>query len=206
MKKSISSIAFLFFISLSLFAAPNPKGMIIRDTDTLHVTFIIPVTGPNYPNLQDSVRYLDALDNECYLSPEDAKEYCFEHKGKLIRMVSCVNTLSLDPSRPLQIFLHLVLDGPLKLFKHYTRGTSGAPGSATQGGAPAMYGSGQSNTYLLKMNVEDMVYYDDMNFKKDIPVFFEKCTTLVKMIEDKIYLKRDIEEIVNYYNTKCGSN
>jgi len=37
-------------------------------------------------------------------------------------------------------------------------------------------------------------------------VFFEKCPALVKMIEDKIYLKKDIEEIVNYYNTKCGSN
>ena len=180
--------------------------MIIRDKDTLYVTFIIPVTGPNYPNLQDSVRYLDALNNECYLSPEDAKEYRFENKGKLIRMVSCVNTLSFDPGRPLQIFLHLVLDGPLKLFKHYTRGTAGALSSATTGGAPAMYGSGQSNTYLLKMNIEDVVYYDDMNFKKDIPVFFEKCPALVKMIEGKIYLKKDIEEIVNYYNTKCGSN
>jgi hypothetical protein len=123
MKKSFSFCIILFILSISLFAAPNPKGMIIRNTDTLYVTFIIPVTGPNYPNLQDSVRYLDPLNNECYLSPEDAIEYRFEHKGKLIRMISTY--LPSNSGDSTKVFLQLLIDGPLKLFKHYTRASSG---------------------------------------------------------------------------------
>lgn len=207
MKNSISFSILFFFISTSLFAAPNPKGMIIRDTDTLYVTFIIPVTGPNYPNLQDSVRYLDPLNNECYLSPEDAKEYRFEHKGKLIRMISCVNTLSLDPGRALQIFLQLEIDGPLKLYKHYTRGSSGGMYSGgAPGGGTTMYGNGQSSNYALKMGSEDLVYYDNINFKNDFPAYLKNCPELVQLIQDKVYLKKDIEAIVTFYNTKCGKN
>lgn len=167
--------------------------MIIRNTDTLYVTFIIPVTGPNYLNLQDSVRYLDHLNNECYLSPEDAKEYRFEHKGKLIRMISCVNTLSLDPGRPQQLFLQLIIDGPLKLFKHYIMTYNGSS-------------SGSRPYYVLQAGNEKKEYYDDKYFKNQLPIVINTCPELIKMIQDKVYLKKDIEEIVTYYNIKCRSN
>jgi hypothetical protein len=68
-----------------------------------------------------------------------------------------------------------------------------------------MYGGGgQSTSFLLKMGSENMFFYHNINFKKDIPVFLNKCPELVKMIQDKVYLKKDIEEIVTYYNAKCG--
>ncbi len=54
------------------------------------------------------------------------------------------------------------------------------------------------------MNGGTMLYYRDMNSEKDIPIFLNNCPAVVKMIEDKVYLKTDIEKIVNYYNNNCG--
>ncbi len=107
--------------------------MIIRNIDTLHVTLIIPVTDPNYITMQDGIRYLDSLNNECRINPGDANEFRFEHKGQLIRMVSLIDTFSAASDGKTKIFLNLLIDRPLKLFKYYTNSSttiySGSPGS-----------------------------------------------------------------------------
>jgi len=45
-----------------------------------------------------------------------------------------------------------------------------------------------------------------MNFKNDMPVFLKKCPELVKMIQDKVYGRGDLDKIVTFYNANCGGN
>jgi hypothetical protein len=211
MKKIIRCITLMLAISFSLIAAPNPKGMIIRNTDTLYATFIIPVTGPNFVMLQEGVRYLDSLNNECRINPGDAKEFRFEHKGKLIRMVSQFNNNSFDPDSGTTKFRHIVIDGPIKLFNYYTAGGyggthNGGPGYQATNSTYAGGTGNQSKKYKLQKGPGELISYDNMHFKNDMPIFLEKCPDLVKMIQDKVYRRADIEQIVNYYNSNCGNN
>ncbi len=41
------------------------------------------------------------------------------------------------------------------------------------------------------------------NFKKAASRFFKDCTSLVQKIENRAYKKRDIKEIVAFYNNEC---
>ncbi|MCF6280406.1 MAG: hypothetical protein L3J14_08675 [Flavobacteriaceae bacterium] len=42
------------------------------------------------------------------------------------------------------------------------------------------------------------------NFKKSASKYFKDCPKLVKKIESKKFRRRDIEDIVNFYNKNCG--
>jgi len=43
----------------------------------------------------------------------------------------------------------------------------------------------------------------DKSFKKAASEYFKDCLKLVKMIQDKTFTKRDLEEIVEFYNDEC---
>lgn len=67
------------------------------------------------------------------------------------------------------------------------------------------------NTYYLKRNTSDSLIHMGTNsifsgkFKVKAAKFFEKCPILAYRIKNgkKGYRKKDIFNIVNYYNTKC---
>lgn len=55
--------------------------------------------------------------------------------------------------------------------------------------------------------VEKFIKSDEMlmvNFKKTASNYFKDCPSLVDKLKNKIFKKRDIEEVVTYYNTNCN--
>ena len=66
-------------------------------------------------------------------------------------------------------------------------------------------GDEKAFSILFEKYYADLVRYGKMNFKNDMPVFVRKCPALVKLIQDKIYKRGDIEQIVSFYNANCGN-
>ncbi|WP_299253649.1 hypothetical protein [uncultured Cytophaga sp.] len=201
-------ILFITILCLSVHAlqASQIDGIIITKKDTLHVRFVVPFTGIDFTMLQRGVKYVDSLDNKCKLKPEDAKEIRFEYNGQPVRMLSRYDNLSSYSDGSTKIFLELIIDGPMKLFSYYVKNTA-VTGSG-MGGAPGASPIMMSTTYekyVLQKGIGDLVRYGKMNFKNDMPVFVRKCPALVKLIQDKIYKRGDIEQIVSFYNANCGN-
>lgn len=204
MKKLFTLIILLTSILFSANAS-KIKGIIITKKDTQHVNFIIPFTGVNYTTLQKGVKYIDSLGIKHKLTPDEAKEIRFEYNGQLVRMLSRFDNLSYS-GRSTNIFLHLQIDGQIKVFNYYVQSGGTTYGGGASGGMPMMTAGYTYSKYILQKENGDLVRYGTMNFKNNMPVFLKKCPDLVKMIQDKLYQRGDIERIINYYNTSCGSN
>lgn len=203
MKKIFSFITILFLVSFPTYAS-QVKGMIIRKTDTLNVMFIIPFTGIDCSDIQYGIKYIDNSGNKVKLKPSDAKEVRFEYESDTIRMLSRFDNISYNSDGSEKIFLKLEIDGTIKLFSYFvSHSYMSAPSGP--GGIGMMYSS-TSHKYVLQKGYADLVQYSKINFKDDLPVFLKKCPDLVKMIQNKVYIKSDIERIINYYNYNCGSN
>lgn len=104
--------------------------------------------------------------------------------------------------------------GKLSLYKVVTHGNH-VPMGVGFGGAGGMgmgMGMGASFTiesfYLKRKDEENVTHLGSTslfskNFKKAAIEYFIDCEELVVKIEDNEYKKKDIEEIVNFYNRKC---
>lgn len=62
--------------------------------------------------------------------------------------------------------------------------------------------------YLNRKNENDVVgirdnKYFTKNFKKAAALYFRDCKMLVEKIINKEFRRRHIEDIVNFYNSKC---
>jgi hypothetical protein len=93
----------------------------------------------------------------------------------------------------------------------------------TSGGAPMAMGGVGGMTMGMGFSSSTEVYYiakkdDDIviqlfnmlgvskkKFKKIVPEFFGDCPELIEKIKNKEYKKRDIVEIVDYYNNECST-
>ena len=135
MKFRILFIAF-FCLGVHVLHASQIDGIIITKTDTLHVRFVVPLTGVDFTLLQKGVKYIDKSEQKCKLNPEDAKEIRFEYNGQTVRMLSRFDNLSRNSDGSTKIFLELIIDGPMKLFSYYVRNSGVTGGGAT--GGPVM--------------------------------------------------------------------
>ena len=102
--------------------------------------------------------------------------------------------------------MKLVEEGNVKLYLDYRAYlTSLSRGANNMGPAKSSITS-----YYVSKDADDLVTHlgdrgnlFSKNFIKAASEYFEDCPELVKKIEDKEYKKRDIEEVVNYYNKDC---
>ncbi len=104
--------------------------------------------------------------------------------------------------------------GKVSLFTLLTTGYSGGmymPNGA--GGGGMMVGPGSfydiKNLYVRREGEETATHLGSnqlftKNFKKAASAFFGDCPTLVTKIENRDYTKRDIQEIVQFYNNECS--
>jgi hypothetical protein len=188
--------------------AKKIQGKIVFANETKEVTFNIPVKfltqEPNFEKLQYKVRYYDASGKKVTLRPTNAQEIQFTYKFKNIRMLSINNTLGLGSifTNNTKIFLHLEMDGHLKLFRfYYTQNNGGMYNSAT-GGMTGGYSYTVEN-YILQKGNGELKRPRNLTFKKDMGEYFRECPKLVEMIESKDFKKGDLESIVRYYNSYC---
>ena len=98
------------------------------------------------------------------------------------------------------------------LYTSTSQGYSGATGIGTGGlGSPVAVGNfySISNSYVRKAN-EDEVYHlgsdrlFSKNFKKAASDYFKDCPALVEKIQAREFKKKDLEEIIDFYNEKCN--
>lgn len=106
-----------------------------------------------------------------------------------------------------------VITGKVTLYKEVSDGYNA--GFVSGGGANGMGtismggGSHSIKNYYLKRWGDDKVFHVGSNqlfkkdFKKAASQFFNDCPSLVEKIQSDEFIKRNIGEIVNYYNVHC---
>jgi hypothetical protein len=192
-------ILICFVISLETFGAERVPGQIIFASGPVDVTLIVPVGlfggRPNTEALQKRVRYLDPKGKKRWLRPDQAIEYRFSLNGENFRMVSRPYLASLFSRSP-GVFLLQLIDGPVKMFEHrVTTQTGGGPNMAST--------TNQTISYLLQRGDEPLNEPNVFGFKKEMAQYFADCPVLVALIEEKEFKRRDIGEIVMFYNSRC---
>lgn len=188
----------LLLLSGFAFAAQQVEGTIVyAGQKEVEATFFIP-TGlfggePNTEALQKGVRYLDATGKKRKLKPDQAVEFYFNYDGNVYRFVSRQYSSGMFSRNS---FLLQLIDGRVKMFEH-RKTTRSSTGPNNMG-----Y-STQTITYLLQRGDEPLNEPNLFGFKKEMGKYFADCPELVSLIEEKEFKRRDIGEIVTYYNTKC---
>ena len=109
--------------------------------------------------------------------------------------------------------LLLEVSGKVNLYTDHSFGymATGPSGVGSPGGTS--FGGGQFysvNHYYLKRHNEETAFHigsDQLfstNFKKAASDYFSDCLVLKQKIEAKEFKKRDLVEIVNFYNSQCN--
>jgi hypothetical protein len=110
-------------------------------------------------------------------------------------------------SRP--VLMKMITEGKINLYKITTTGTSAPMGFGGMGMGMGMSYS-YENYYVCRDNSDIVIKLTTLgtfmgeNFIKAASEYFNDCIDLVNKIENKVYRKKDIEEIVKFYNTKCN--
>jgi hypothetical protein len=135
-----------------------------------------------------------------------ANEVGFDYGGQKIRILSRQNNLELQGSlftNNSWLFLQLVKDGELKLFKYYSTNSSPGMYNASTGGMTA----GQTYSvekYVMQKGNNELFKTRWLSFRKDMVEYLSDCPELAKKIKDKIYRSDDIEQIIDEYNKSCN--
>ncbi len=200
-------MALMALMVLCKLEARKMEGKIIYQTDTVDVVFNIPVKlfsgEPNFQRLQYKVKYYNKAGKQQALKPHEAIEIQFKFGNENIRMLS--RDYSMGMMNPFsfqdRIFLKLDIDGELKLFNYYY--TSQTPGTVNASGVMTGGLSYSDDHYLLQKGDGEIKSPRGLAFKKDMAEYFSDCPALVEKIQDKEFRKKDLEFIVQFYNTIC---
>jgi hypothetical protein len=144
---------------------------------------------PDFSRLEKCIRYKDINGEKKSLYPDDAQKVRIWFDGKTYWMKSIL--MSTRDHRGRKLFVCCLVEGRMSLFLYQTLR------------APRR-GSGDRTVYLLR-HVDGRspkpLFFD--GFKKTMGGYFSDCPALMKLIENRTFKERDMEEIVTYYNSKC---
>ena len=208
MKKHFSLFVMVLLISTYSEAKKIPGFFINKEGDTVYVTFNVTVSlfrqEAKIERIQEKIRYYDSLNNKNTLKPEDASEVVIVNSGDTIRMLSKANNLGLGSFLSRNgIFLRLIKDGPLKLFKYYESGSS-TPGYNHSTNTVSSGYTYETEMHILQKKDGPLVRVrNEVNFRKEMSKYLSDCPELVKKIDQKQYRKDDIFLIVEEYNKNC---
>jgi hypothetical protein len=188
--------------------AKKIEGKVLFKNDTLDVIFKIPINifskEINFEKLQYKIKYIDSAKNTVVIKSNQAEEIRFLYQDEEVRMLSRYTNDRLENvfSNNYKIFLKLEIDGKIKLFKYYQTESS-----------PVMYNSSsdlitegisyQVDKCFLQKDSQELIRIKGLTFRKDMMEYFSDCHDVFQKIENKEYRKKDIETIVNYYNSYC---
>jgi len=200
----------IIFCSISASLGAKVNGYFItNDGDTIHTVFRVPgnllSTTITFEKLQWKIRYTDKNNQAYNLMPEHAREFFFTFKGSLVRFLSRENTLKASNSgfNPApKIFLRLIVDGNLKLFKFYQYSgfTDGDPGSPD----PVLRESpGWSEVSILQKDNAPLFEPRIASFRKDMRNYLSDCPKLAEKIKNRTLKSEDLKQIVEEYNEMC---
>ncbi|NLL15342.1 MAG: hypothetical protein GX267_18240 [Fibrobacter sp.] len=208
MKKHFSLFVMVLLISTYSEAKKIPGFFINKEGDTVYVTFNVTVSlfrqEAKIERIQEKIRYYDSLNNTNTLKPENASEVVIVNSVDTIRMLSRTNNLGLGSFFARNgIFLRLIKDGTLKLFKYY-ESKSSAPGHNNSNNTMSGGYTYEIESYILQKKNEPLFRTrSQVTFRKDMTDYLSDCPELVKKIEQKKYRKEDMALIVEEYNKLC---
>lgn len=198
-QKNIPLAVFLLLISHGLYAAEIMSGQIFYADKTVDATFLIPMGRydhrPNTETLQRGVRFQGSDGKMQWLRPHQAKGFRFKWRGLNYRMVSHRYVGSLIAATR-SVFLLQLIDGPLKMF--------GFRVTNQNKDEPTISRRRRSVHYLLQRGEEPLKEPRWLGFRKKMEKYFADCPELVLLIEEREFKRRDVEEIVLYYNRQCN--
>ncbi|MEN1784862.1 MAG: hypothetical protein AAGF77_06935 [Bacteroidota bacterium] len=109
--------------------------------------------------------------------------------------------------KQLPTVLKVKVEGYLSL---YVKTTHGIGGGTMDGSGAFVMGNGYSITdgYVQKKGDSTLTHLSSTGLfgrrlKKSSVAYFRDCPTLVQKIENKVFTKTKLKEIVTYYNTEC---
>ena len=103
------------------------------------------------------------------------------------------------------VLMRVIIDGNISLLSkayYYNLGVGGNYSTNSAAGTLTHF-------FLNRKDEKDVVRIltkgkaIDKSFRKTAIEFFKDCPELVKKLDDKIFKKDDIEQVVNYYNKNC---
>lgn len=147
--------------------------------------------------LQKEVTYTNAKGEKKTVSAEDVSLVTFTYDSVEYRMLSCPNKLKLEAesSTPKYIFLKLEVDGTrLRLLRYYQVSTSKINGNELKS---------VSRKYVLRKSNDTYLMPEIKDFKKDMTEFFSDCQGLVFKLSKNQFVKKDMVQIANFYNSEC---
>ena len=184
-----------------------PGQVVDRDGNVKEVTLRVPFkflrSTPDFESLQARIVYFDASGQRIVLRPDDAREISFVFKGQEVRMLSVLNTIGAGApmfGRNKNIFLHLKVDGKLKLFNYYETQTTGG---GVVNGVP-MQNEYTQDYDVLQLADQEPMQPRGLSFRKDMMEYLADCPIVTNLIESRDLKRRDTELIVMMYNDKCG--
>ncbi len=193
-------ILLMLLVGLIRVEAKKIEGQIFYEEDTVSVTLNIPTKllskELDLEGLQEKIKYFDDSGKKKTLRPRDAREVRFKFNGKEVRMISITNSAKIRSS-----FLKLEIDGPVRLFTYIKPEMPGSYDTAT---GTRNGSAGPEEKDVLQKGDGIIRIISSWTFKKDMTKFFKDCPELAKKIKDKVWRKRDLNQIVNYYNTSCA--
>jgi len=172
------------------------EGIIIYKNDTARVRLKIPTTilptEPNFLELQRCIKYYDSTGKKKKIRPYEAEEVQFEFNGSLIRMVSVKMNRKTSISSPIDsvMFLHLEVDGYVKLFTFYLATMSKA----------------NSTRNLIKKGDSEIIWvyaFTQKQINEVLSDYLSDCIPAVELINKSNAFKFDIYTIVETYNNSC---
>ena len=204
MKHFVFVLLFVFNFSYG----KNIEGYYITTNNKKYTkVFDIPVGVPsdevNFQAIQFVLKYYDENNKKQKLDLEFIYEVGFEYNGEKIVLRKLRNELDLPPtliSDTRYILLKLIKEDIISEYSFsgtgYMLNPNGFGGSVS--GSFYKYGSG-----ILVKKDGTMVDPSTGSFRKKMREFFADCPVLVEKINNKVYKRNQIEEIIEYYKVNC---
>ncbi len=175
------------------------KGQIITYIYTIDVKFLVYIDPSDHKiikrTLQNRIHYIDNAGNRMKLKPNQADEVRFKYQNEEYRLISLPNDFGLiSPffSNP-RIFLYLVKDGKLKLYDFYYLQNTNGMGEST------------AHRLYLQLDNNAVRYFPHFIFKIELKKYLNDCPRLIEEIEKDNVNMKELDEIVDFYNTNCGN-
>lgn len=225
MKKLIMSIVLIFIIN-TINAKEKFIGKIIKGEETQDVTFLVDKkyrTGSmmeSFSKIHYEVEYEDVDGNKKTVFPEDCDEIQFtDENGKLARFISLENIGYVEKYKKYtggpKLFYELVVDGKYKLYNFYGMVTTKLTTSdmfakgigyhllETETTLHVISYNGSKTEYKFidgsKLNSNGCISPS----KREISKIFSSCPTLVNKISTGEMKNKDIDKMVEFYNSSC---
>uniref|UniRef100_UPI00404753FD hypothetical protein n=1 Tax=Mariniflexile sp. TaxID=1979402 RepID=UPI00404753FD len=129
-------------------------------------------------------------------TPQEVEKIIFEldykEKGKRVKRQATYIPIIKSENKNKLGFAELIIDGTVKLVKRTVSNSN--------------RNSVFEESLLMRNNEEAIIfnYVELKSFKKRASEYFSDCSSLVSKIEDEKYNRKDLEDLVNYYNANCA--